>query len=60
VARNTLRRRAREVVRAQASALAHGSYLVRLAPGASDLAPARFRSAVGKALRRAGGAGEGL
>jgi ribonuclease P protein component len=57
VTRNTLRRRAREVVRSEAPGLARGSYLVRLGPGASELAPGRFRRAVSTALRRAGAGG---
>ncbi len=57
VTRNRLRRRAREVVRAEAPSLARGRYLVRLAPGASGLAAGPFRSAVSTALRRAGRTG---
>ena len=55
VTRNRLRRRAREVVRGEAAGLARGSYLVRLSPGATQLSPARFRSTLSTALRRAGG-----
>ena len=54
VVRNSLRRRAREVVRSEASHLPRGAYLVRLEPGASALAPAAFREDVAAALRRAG------
>ena len=54
VRRNTLRRRAREVVRAEAGTLPRGSYLVRIEPAAADLAPAAFREDVAAALRRAG------
>jgi ribonuclease P protein component len=57
VTRNTLRRRAREVVRAEAPHLPRGSYFVRLAPGASERAAAGFRTDVRTALRRAGQAG---
>ena len=54
VVRNRLRRRAREVVRAEAESLPKGSFLVRLGPGAADLSPAEFRADVAAALRRAG------
>jgi RNase P protein component len=54
VTRNRLRRRAREVVRAEAPALARGRYLVRLDPGVSTISPADFRSDVAAALHRAG------
>jgi ribonuclease P protein component len=54
VVRNRLRRRAREVVRAEAPRLPRGSYLLRLGPGAASLAPGEFRSDVAIALRRAG------
>ena len=40
VVRNSLRRRARAVVRAAAPTLARGTYLVRLEPAAAALAPA--------------------
>jgi len=52
--RNSLRRRAREVVRATAPKLPRGSYLVRLEPGAATLAPAVFRDDVAAALLKAG------
>lgn len=54
VVRNSLRRRAREVVRSEASHLPRGTYLVRLEPGVAALAPAAFREDVAAALRRAG------
>jgi len=53
VVRNTLRRRAREVVRTEAPGLSRGSYLVRLEPEAAGLDRARFRADVACALRRA-------
>jgi ribonuclease P protein component len=53
VTRNTLRRRAREVVRAEAPTLPRGSYLVRVAPGAVTQPSAAFRSDVAAALHRA-------
>ena len=54
VMRNTLRRRAREVVRSESPTLPRGSYLVRLELGAAELAPAEFRADVAAALQRAG------
>jgi ribonuclease P protein component len=57
VVRNSLRRRAREVVRSAAPTLARGTYLVRLEPAAAGLAPAAFRDDVAAALTRAGRAG---
>ena len=54
VVRNALRRRAREVVRSHAPALARGTYLVRLEPGAAALAPSVFRDDVKTALLKAG------
>jgi ribonuclease P protein component len=54
VTRNRLRRRAREVVRAEAPSLARGRYLVRLEPGVSTVSPEAFRSDVATALHRAG------
>jgi ribonuclease P protein component len=54
VVRNSLRRRARAVVRSTAPELARGSYLVRLEPGAAALVPSAFRADVAAALRRAG------
>jgi ribonuclease P protein component len=54
VVRNMLRRRAREVVRSEAHRLARGSYLVRLEPGATELAVPEFRADVAAALERAG------
>ena len=59
VVRNRLRRRARAVVRDQASRLPQGSYLVRVGPGAASLTPGEFRADVATALRRAGRASEG-
>ena len=41
VVRNSLRRRAREVVRSEAHRLARGTYLVRLEPGAAELVAVR-------------------
>jgi ribonuclease P protein component len=54
VVRNSLRRRARDVARAEAPTLPRGSYLVRLGPGAADLPAAQFRTDVAAALHRAG------
>ena len=54
VTRNRLRRRAREVARAEAPSLARGRYLVRLEPAASTVSPAELRSDVATALHRAG------
>ena len=54
VVRNSLRRRAREVARSEAATLPRGSYLVRVDPAATALAPAEFRADVAAALRRAG------
>ncbi len=54
VTRNRLRRRAREVVRAEAATLPRGAYLVRLDPGVAGLDAAQFRTDVARALRRAG------
>ncbi|HUJ64815.1 MAG TPA: ribonuclease P protein component [Acidimicrobiales bacterium] len=54
VERNSLRRRARAVVRSEAHRLPRGSYVVRLGPEAAELAPADFRAAVAGALARAG------
>jgi ribonuclease P protein component len=54
VVRNSLRRRAREVVRAEAPTLPRGTYLVRLGPAAAALRPDEFRNDVSVALRRAG------
>jgi ribonuclease P protein component len=55
VVRNSLRRRARAVVRCTAPELARGSYLVRLEPAAAALAPSVFRQDVATALLKAGG-----
>ena len=52
VVRNSLRRRAREVVRSAAPTLPRGTYLVRLEPAAAELAPAVFRDDVATALRQ--------
>ncbi len=57
VTRNTLRRRAREVVRAEAATLPRGTYLVRLDPAATGLGSAQFRIDLARALRRAAQAG---
>jgi ribonuclease P protein component len=54
VVRNTLRRRAREVVRSEAHRLARGSYLVRFEPGAAELVASELRADVAAALERAG------
>ncbi len=54
VVRNSLRRRARAVVRAEAPTLPRGTYLVRLEPGAAALAPSVFRADVVTALVKAG------
>jgi ribonuclease P protein component len=59
VVRNRLRRRAREVVKAEAPAMPRGSFLIRLEPGAATLTPAEFRADVAIALRRAGRLPEG-
>jgi ribonuclease P protein component len=55
VVRNSLRRRARAVVRSTAPELARGSYLVRLEPTAAALTPSVFRRDVATALLKAGG-----
>jgi ribonuclease P protein component len=60
VTRNRLRRRAREVVRAEAAALPRGTYLVRFGTGAAALEAADLRTGVAVALRRAGEAGQGV
>jgi ribonuclease P protein component len=54
VTRNRLRRRAREVVRAEAPTLPRGRYLVRLDPRATTVSAAELRSDVSTALHRAG------
>ena len=54
VVRNSLRRRARDVVRSTAPDLARGTYLLRLEPAAATLAPAAFRDDVATALLKAG------
>ena len=54
VTRNRMRRRAREVVRAEARSLPRGRYLVRLEPAASSVPAEQFRSDVATALHRAG------
>lgn len=53
VARNRLRRRLREAVRAAAPALVPGAYLVRATPGVSELDFEGLRRAVGAAARAA-------
>lgn len=60
VVRNSLRRRARAVVRTAAPTLTRGTYLVRLEPAAATLTPATFRQDVEKALRKAGRDGTGV
>jgi ribonuclease P protein component len=55
VVRNSLRRRARDVVRRTARELPRGSYLVRLEPGAATLTASDFRQDVATALLKAGG-----
>ena len=57
VTRNRLRRRAREAVRAEATTLPRGAYLLRLDPAAAVLDPPEFRADVVGALQRAGRAG---
>jgi ribonuclease P protein component len=54
VVRNSLRRRAREVVRSTAPTLARGTYLVRLEPAAAARSAAVFRDDVATALLKAG------
>jgi ribonuclease P protein component len=54
VVRNSLRRRAREVVRTAAPTLARGTYLVRLEPAAAALEASAFRADVASALVKAG------
>jgi ribonuclease P protein component len=54
VVRNSLRRRARAVVRTAAPSLPRGTYLIRLEPGAPALAPSVFRADVAAALLKAG------
>jgi ribonuclease P protein component len=54
VVRNSLRRRAREVVRAEAPTLPRGAYLLRFEPAAASMAPPVFRLDVATALLKAG------
>jgi ribonuclease P protein component len=54
VVRNSLRRRAREVVRSTVATLPRGTYLVRLEAAAAALAPEAFRGDVATALLKAG------
>jgi ribonuclease P protein component len=54
VVRNSLRRRAREVVRDEAPGLPPGAYLVRLEPAAAAEDPSAFRRDVATALVKAG------
>ena len=54
VVRNRLRRRARAVVREEASTLPRGAFMVRLDPGAASLSAAEFRHDLARALHRAG------
>jgi ribonuclease P protein component len=54
VVRNSLRRRAREVVRGEAPRLPRGSYLVRLEPAAATEDPSAYRRHVATALVKAG------
>ena len=55
VARNRLRRRLRAAVRMEGPGLPAGAYLVRAAPGTSDLAFDALRQAVSDAARSAAG-----
>ena len=57
VVRNTLRRRARAVARAEAPDLPRGTYLLRFEPAAALSPPAELSRCVGQALHRAGQAG---
>jgi ribonuclease P protein component len=57
VTRNTLRRRARAVVQAEAPTLPRGRFLIRLDPAAAARSREQFRADVAGALRRAGRAG---
>jgi ribonuclease P protein component len=54
VVRNSLRRRAREVVRCEAPGLPRGTYLLRLEPAAATEDPSAFRRDVATALLKAG------
>jgi ribonuclease P protein component len=54
VVRNSLRRRARAVVRAEADRLPRGFFLVRLEPGAAETDRSDFRADVASALQRSG------
>jgi ribonuclease P protein component len=54
VVRNTLRRRMRATVRSIAADLPDGTYLVRLSPVATRVAPAELSAQVRQALQRAG------
>jgi ribonuclease P protein component len=54
VVRNSVRRRAREVVRDEAPGLSRGAYLVRLEPAAAAEDPSAFRRDVATALLKAG------
>jgi ribonuclease P protein component len=54
VVRNRLRRRARAVVREEASTLPRGAFMVRLDPGAASQTAAEFRHDLARALHRAG------
>ncbi len=54
VVRNSLRRRAREVVRKEAPGLPRGAYLVRLEPAAATEDPSAYRRDVATALLKAG------
>jgi ribonuclease P protein component len=53
VVRNSLRRRAREVIRGEAHRLPRGTYLLRFSPDSAAAKPEAFRADVAKALQRA-------
>ena len=59
VVRNSLRRRAREVVRSTAAALPRGTYLVRSEPAAATLSFADLTADLTQALQRATRRGAG-
>ena len=54
VVRNRLRRQARAVVRAEASSLSPGRYLLRFSPESAVAPAATYRADVAEAMRRAG------
>jgi len=53
VVRNTLRRRAREIARAQAGQLPPGTYLLRFAPNSTTLSSVDLSRCISHAMRRA-------